>query len=148
MGMSPQDANAILGQHGLRGNESGHAPSRDYSPGTVSRQDPPPNALIPENRVVSYWLAQGAAPQVSPSPWDFNNFLQGRPGMAIILGALVAIGVVAFVVHWLKRPRVEIVPVKDKDYYGEQRFAPSPLVVTVASRTARRINGHPESDAE
>jgi hypothetical protein len=52
--------------------------------------------------------------------------------MGIILGALIAIGVVAFVVHWLKRPpRVEIVPVKDKDYYGEQRVAPSPLVLTV-----------------
>jgi hypothetical protein len=55
----------------------------------------------------------------------------------IVLGALVAIGVVALIVHWSKRydgrrpPKVAVVPVKDKDYYGEQYVAPSPLVLTV-----------------
>jgi hypothetical protein len=55
----------------------------------------------------------------------------------IILGALVAIGVVALIVHLSKRydgrrlPKIEVVPVKDKDYYGEQYVAPSPLVLTV-----------------
>jgi hypothetical protein len=55
----------------------------------------------------------------------------------IILGSLVAIAVVALIVHLSKRydgrrlPKVEVVPVKDKDYYGEQYVAPSPLVLSV-----------------
>jgi hypothetical protein len=55
----------------------------------------------------------------------------------IILGALVALGVVALIVHLLRRyrrwrhPKVEAVPVKDKDYYGEQYVAPSPFVLAV-----------------
>ena len=55
-------------------------------------------------------------------------------GSVIILGLLVAIGVVAFIVYWLKReerekkyrrppPKVEVVPVKD---YGEQHVIPKP----------------------
>jgi hypothetical protein len=49
-----------------------------------------------------------------------------------ILGTLVAFGVVAFIVHSLKRPpKVEVVSVKDKDYYGEQHVAPSQLVLAV-----------------
>jgi len=121
MGRSPQDATAILEQHGLRGNESGRGPSWGYRSGTVSRQDPPPNAPIPDNRVVSYSLAQGI------------------PAQVII--ELFAIGVVAFIVDRLRRrrkkndrprpPKVEVVPVKDKDYYGEQHVEPSPLVLTV-----------------
>jgi hypothetical protein len=57
--------------------------------------------------------------------------------VAIILGALVAIGVVALIVHWLKwhgrrrLPKVAVVPVKDKDYYGEQYVAPSSFVLAV-----------------
>src|SRR5260370_93851 len=67
MGKSPQDANAILGQRELRGMESGRGPSRDYQPGTVSRQDPSPNARIPEDGLVRYWLAQGPAQTVPSS---------------------------------------------------------------------------------
>jgi hypothetical protein len=66
MGKSPQDANAILRQHGLRGMESGRGPSMDYEPGTVSRQDPSPNAPIPENGLVRYWLA--SEPPAGPPP--------------------------------------------------------------------------------
>jgi beta-lactam-binding protein with PASTA domain len=183
MGKSPQDVNTILAQYGLRGTESGREPSRDYQPGTVSRQDPPPNAPIPENGLVSYLLAEetqvspstgstqvspspgsaqvspspGSAQvspspgstqvspkpgsiQVSPSPSDWESFLQKTVRLRmvdIVLGALVAIGVVALIVHWSKRydgrrpPKVAVVPVKDKDYYGEQYVAPSPLVLTV-----------------
>jgi hypothetical protein len=32
-----------------------------YRPGTVSRQDPPPNAPIPRGEVVSYWLTSSVA---------------------------------------------------------------------------------------
>jgi hypothetical protein len=66
MGRSPQDVNTILGQHGLRGMESGREPSTDYRSGTVIRQDPSPNAPIPENRLVRYWAAQGPS-QTVPS---------------------------------------------------------------------------------
>lgn len=127
MGKWPRDANTILQEHGLRGTESGSAPSTDYRPGTVSDQDPPPNAPIPKNRRVSYWLAE-EIPAPVPGPWDWKSFLQNvRRGMDTI-GALIAIVVVALIVHWLRRPKVDVVPVKDKDYYGEQHVAPSPLV--------------------
>jgi PASTA domain len=174
MGKSPQDVNRILAQYGLRGMDSGRESSSDYQPGTVTHQDPPPNAPLPENGLVSYQLAEetqvspstGSAQvspspgstqvspspgstQVSPSPgstqvsasqWDWESFLQKNVRLRmvdIILGALVAIGVVALIVHWSKRndgwrpPKVAVVPVKDKDYYGEQYVAPSPLVLTV-----------------
>ena len=59
IGRSAQDANAILGQHHLIGSESGQGPSAEYRPGTVIRQDPPPKAPIPDDRVVKYSLAEG-----------------------------------------------------------------------------------------
>jgi hypothetical protein len=52
----------------------------------------------------------------------------------IILGALGAIAAVALIVHLYNRwhlPRVAVVPVKDKDYYGEQYVAPSSFVLAV-----------------
>ena len=176
MGRSPREANAILRQNGLSGTESGRGPSTRYRPGTVSRQDPPPNAPIPKDGLVKYWLAPVAPAQVSPTPgsaqvspspestqvspspgsaqispkpgstqvsagpWDWESFLQKNVRLRmvdVILGALVAIGVVALIVHWSKRydgrrlPKVAVVPVKDKDYYGEQYVTPSPLVLAV-----------------
>src|SRR5260370_33896711 len=77
MGKSPQDVKAILGQRELRGMESGRGPSRDYRPGTVSRQDPSPNAPIPEDGLVRYWLAQGPA-QTVPSIIDRKSDGQGK----------------------------------------------------------------------
>ena len=179
MGKSPQDANAILRQHGLTGTESGRGPSTDYQYGTVIRQDPPPNAPIPENGLVSYQLAEEtqispstgsaqlspspgstqvspspASAQVSPSPestqvppsptsaqvsasaWNWKSFLQKnvRLMVDVILGSLVAIAVVALLVqryNWRRLPKVAVLPVKDKDYYGEQYVAPSPFVLSV-----------------
>ena len=158
MGKSPQEVNRILGQYALRGMESGRGPSTDYQSGTVTRQDPPANAPIPEDGLVKYWLAPAnpaqvspspgstqvspspGSTQVSPSPGDWESLLQKNVRLRIvdiILGALVAIGVVALIVRWSRRygrqppPKVEVVPVKDKDYYGEQYVAPSPLVLTV-----------------
>jgi PASTA domain len=132
LGSSPQDVNTILGQHGLRGIESGREPSTAYQPGTVSRQDPPANALIPRNKRVSYFLAEET--QVSPSPWDWKRFLQNvrLRTVDIILGALVASGVVALIVSkWYdgrRHPKVEVLPVKD---YGEQHVAPRPPALAV-----------------
>ena len=78
------------------------------------------------------------------SPQDYVPPSPGPPGRGdggqrdgdsvIILRLLVAIGVVAFIVYWLKReerkkkyrrppPKVEVVPVKD---YGEQHVIPRP----------------------
>jgi beta-lactam-binding protein with PASTA domain len=43
----------------------GSEPSTKYPPGTVSHQEPPPGTLVPENSVVSYWLAATHAPPPS-----------------------------------------------------------------------------------
>ena len=43
----------------------GSEPSTKYPPGTVSRQEPPPGTLVPENSVVRYWLAATHAPPPS-----------------------------------------------------------------------------------
>ncbi len=58
MGRTPGEANAILGGQHLSGSEMGSVPSTKYRPGTVSRQDPPPNAPVPHDRIVRYWLAE------------------------------------------------------------------------------------------
>ena len=70
----------------------------------------------------------------SPGPPGRGDGGQRDGDSVIILRLLVAIGVVAFIVYWLKReerkkkyrrppPKVEVVPVKD---YGEQHVIPRP----------------------
>jgi len=76
---------------------------------------------------------QGYVPP-SPGPPGRGDGGQRDGDSVIILRLLVAIGVVAFIVYWLKReerkkkyrrppPKVEVVPVKD---YGEQHVIPRP----------------------
>jgi len=109
VGLEPQRGFNALSRAGrLRRQVVGRERSNRRA-GEITRQEPPPGTQVKPGSSVSVWVAKPP-----PSPW------------AIILGALVAIGVVAFIVYWLKRPlKVEVVPVKD---YGEQHVAPSPPV--------------------
>jgi hypothetical protein len=124
MGRSANEATAILRQYGLRGRDSGRAPSTEYRPGTVIDQDPRPGSTIPKNRLVAYWLADqepsGVVVNAGQDPSDIVA------DVVKVFGALAAILVVAFIATKLARrppPKIKLVPFKD---YGEQHVASSP----------------------
>ena len=106
---------------------------QDYVPPDRGPPRRGPQDYVPPSRGPPRRGPQDYVPP-SPGPPGRGDGGQRDGDSVIILRLLVAIGVVAFIVYWLKReerkkkyrrppPKVEVVPVKD---YGEQHVIPRP----------------------